>query len=304
MAQGKPAQSSARGMDGRPRAVAYGDGVFMRQSFVRVAAVLVLLGGATLTLVGCSSDEPLAPFVEIPAEQSYNAGIAYLRQGDYGNATKKFAEVDEQHPYSEWARKSLIMMTYTNYTRGSFDEAITQGKRYLTLYPGSEDAAYAQWMIAQSYFNQMPDITRDQKATEQAMQAMQELVDRYPDSPYAAEGRKRLDIAKDQLAGKEMEVGRYYLTRNQYIGAVNRFKTVVQNYQTTRHVEEALERLTEAYFAMGITDEAQTAAAVLGHNYPDSRWYKDAYKLLNTNGLEPRENTQSWISKAFKAAML
>ncbi|WP_026793100.1 outer membrane protein assembly factor BamD [Pleomorphomonas oryzae] len=275
----------------------------MRQSFVRVAAVLVLLGGAT-TLVGCSSKDELAPFVEIPAEQSYNAGIAYLRQGDYGNATKKFAEVDEQHPYSEWARKSLIMTTYTNYTRGNFTEAITQGKRYLTLYPGSEDAAYAQWMIAQSYFNQMPDITRDQKLTEQAMQAMQELVDRYPDSPYAAEGRKRLDIAKDQLAGKEMEVGRYYLTRNQYIGAVNRFKTVVQDYQTTRHVEEALERLTEAYFAMGITDEAQTAAAVLGHNYPDSRWYKDAYKLLNTNGLEPRENTQSWISKAFKAVML
>lgn len=275
----------------------------MRQSFVRVAAVLVLLGGATV-LVGCSSDEPLEPFVEIPAEQSYNAGIAYLQQGDYGNATKKFEEVDQQHPYSEWARKSLIMTTYTNYTRGNFTEAITQGKRYLTLYPGSEDAAYAQWMIAQSYFNQMPDITRDQKQTEQAMQAMQELVDRYPDSPYAAEGRKRLDIAKDQLAGKEMEVGRFYLNRDQYIGAINRFKVVVQQYQTTRHIEEALERLTEAYYAMGIVDEAQTAAAVLGHNYPDSRWYKDAYKLLSTNGLEPRENTQSWISKAFKAAML
>ncbi len=275
----------------------------MRQSFVRAAAVLVLVGSA-VTLIGCSSEKTLEPFVEIPAEKSYNAGLAYLQQGDYAKATKKFEEVDEQHPYSEWARKSLIMTTYTNYTRANFTEAITQGKRYLTLYPGSEDAAYAQWMIAQSYFNQMPDITRDQKMTQQAMQAMQELVDRYPDSPYAAEGRKRLDIAKDQLAGKEMEVGRYYLTRNQYIGAVNRFKTVVQDYQTTRHIEEALERLTEAYFAMGLTDEAQTAAAVLGHNYPDSRWYKDAYKLLNTNGLEPRENTQSWISKAFKAAML
>ena len=275
----------------------------MRQSFVRVAAVLVLLGGAA-ALVGCSSKDPLEPFVEIPAEQSYNAGIAYLQQGDYKKATEKFEEVDQQHPYSEWARKSLIMTTYTNYTRGNFTEAITQGKRYLTLYPGSEDAAYAQWMIAQSYFNQMPDITRDQKMTQQAMQAMQELVERYPDSPYAAEGRKRLDIAKDQLAGKEMEVGRYYLTRNQYIGAINRFKVVVQEYQTTRHIEEALERLTEAYYAMGIVDEAQTAAAVLGHNYPDSRWYKNTYKLLNTNGLEPRENSQSWISKAFKAALL
>ena len=275
----------------------------MRQSFVRVAAVLVLLGGAT-ALVGCSSDEPLEPFVEIPAEQSYNAGIAYLQQGDYKKATEKFEEVDQQHPYSEWARKSLIMTTYTNYTRGNFTEAITQAKRYLALYPGSEDAAYAQWMIAQSYFNQMPDITRDQKATQQAMQAMQELVDRYPDSQYAAEGRKRLDIAKDQMAAKEMDIGRYYLDRHQYVGAINRFKTVVQEYQTTRHIEEALERLAEAYYAMGIVDEAQTAAAVLGHNYPDSRWYKDAYKLLNTNGLEPRENSQSWISKAFKAALL
>ena len=275
----------------------------MRQSIVRSAAVLAFVAGIA-GLAGCSSDKPLEPFVDIPAEQSYNAGIAYLQKGEIKTATKKFEEVDEQHPYSEWARKSLIMTTYTNYTRGNFTEAITQGKRYLTLYPGSEDAAYAQWMIAQSYFNQMPDITRDQKMTQQAMQAMQELVERYPDSPYAAEGRKRLDIARDQLAGKEMEVGRYYLTRNQYIGAINRFKVVVQEYQTTRHIEEALERLTEAYYAMGIVDEAQTAAAVLGHNYPDSRWYKDAYKLLNTNGLEPRENSQSWISKAFKAALL
>ena len=275
----------------------------MRQSFVRVAAVLVLLGGAA-ALVGCSSKDPLEPFVEIPAEQSYNAGIAYLQQGDYKKATEKFEEVDQQHPYSEWARKSLIMTTYTNYTRGNFTEAITQGKRYLTLYPGSEDAAYAQWMIAQSYFNQMPDITRDQKMTQQAMQAMQELVDRYPDSPYAAEGRKRLDIAKDQMAAKEMDIGRYYLDRHQYVGAINRFKTVVQNYQTTRHIEEALERLTEAYFAMGIVDEAQTAAAVLGHNYPESRWYKDAYTLLSSNGLQPRENGSSWISKAFHGLLL
>ena len=156
--------------------------------------------GGAVALAGCSSKEPLEPFVEIRAEQSYNAGIAYLQQGDYKNATKKFQEVDEQHPYSEWARKSLIMTTYTNYTRGNFTEAITQAKRYLALYPGSEDAAYAQWMIAQSYFNQMPDITRDQKATQQAMQAMQELVDRYPDSQYAAEGRKRLDIAAKGFA--------------------------------------------------------------------------------------------------------
>lgn len=275
----------------------------MRQSFVRSAAAVALLAGAAV-LSGCSSDEPLEPFVEIPAEVSYNAGIAYLQQGDYRKATEKFQEVDTQHPYSEWARKSLIMTAYTSYSRGSYDDAVTSAKRYVTLYPGSEDAAYAQFIIGQSYFAQIPDVTRDQAITTKAMQAMSELTQRYPESPYAAEAQKKLDQAKDQLAGKEMEVGRYYLDRRQYIGAINRFKTVVTEYQTTRHIEEALERLTEAYFAMGIVDEAQTAAAVLGHNYPDSRWYKDAYALLQTNGLEPRENGSSWISKAFKAAIL
>lgn len=275
----------------------------MRQNSIRIAALATLVAGLA-ALGGCSNKEPLAPFVEIPAAESYNRGIAHLQHGDYKEATKKFEEVDEQHPYSEMARKALIMTTYTNYTRGQYTEAITSAQRYLNLYPGSEDAAYAQWMIAQSYFNRIPDITRDQGMTKKAMQAMQELVDRYPDSPYAAEGRKRLDVARDQLAAKEMDIGRYYLNRDQYIGAINRFKTVVQEYQTTRHIEEALERLTEAYFALGVVDEAQTAAAVLGHNYPDSRWYKDAYQLLKSNGLEPRENTGSWISRAFKTALL
>jgi outer membrane protein assembly factor BamD len=275
----------------------------MRQSFIRPFLIITALVGVA-GLAGCSSDEPLEPFVEIPAEVSYNAGIAYLQQGDYRRATEKFEEVDVQHPYSEWARKSLIMTTYTNYTRGNYTEAVTSGQRYVTLYPGSEDAAYAQFLIGQSYYAQIPDITRDQEMTQKAFAAMSELVQRYPESPYAAEAQKKLDFARDQIAGKEMEVGRYYLTRHQYIGAINRFKTVVTTYQTTRHVEEALQRLTEAYFSMGIVDEAQTAAAVLGHNYPDSRWYKDAFVLLESKGLAPRENTGSWISKAFRAAML
>ncbi len=275
----------------------------MRQSFLRSAIVVATLSAGGL-VAGCSSDEPLEPFVEIPAEQSYNAGIAYMREGNLAEATKKFEEVDAQHPYSEWARKSLIMTTYTNYTRGNYEEAVTSAKRYLTLYPGSEDAAYAQFLIGQSYFNQIPDVTRDQRATRQALQAMAELVQRYPESPYAAEGQKKIEIARDQLAGQEMETGRYYLNRRQYIGAVNRFKVVVQDFQTTRHIEEALMRLTEAYYAMGLVSEAQTAAAVLGHNYPESRWYKDAYTLLATQGLEPREDTGSWISQAFQAALL
>lgn len=275
----------------------------MRQSFVRNLGLAAAFAGAA-ALAGCSSDSPLEPFVEIPAETSYNSGIAYLQQGDYANATKKFEEVDTQHPYSEWARKSLIMTAYTNYTRGQYSEAITSARRYVTLYPGSDDAAYAQFIIGQSYFNQIPDVTRDQDMTRKALDAMTELSQRYPESPYAAEAKKKIDITRDQLAAKEMETGRYYLNRREYIGAVNRFKTVVQDYQTTRHVEEALMRLTEAYYALGVVNEAQTAAAVLGHNYPDSRWYKDAYTLLATQGLEPREDTGSWISQAFKAVLL
>lgn len=275
----------------------------MTQSFVRSVMVVASLGAAAL-LAGCGTDKPLEPFVEIPAEENYNAGIAYLQKGDLGRATEKFDEVDAQHPYSDWARRSLILTAYTNYSRANYSEAITSAQRYITLYPGSEDAAYAQFIIGQSYFNQMPDVTRDQAMTRRAMDAMSELVQRYPDSPYAAEAQKKLDVTRDQLAGKEMETGRYYLNRRQYIGAINRFKVVVTEFQTTRHIEEALMRLTEAYYAMGIVTEAQTAAAVLGHNYPDSRWYKDAYTLLATQGLEPREDGNSWISKAFRAAML
>jgi outer membrane protein assembly factor BamD len=273
----------------------------MRKSSVRAVVLAAGLGAA---LSACSSDEPLEPFVEIPAEQSYNAGIAYLQQGDFASATTSFEEVDAQHPYSEWARKALIMTTYTNYSRGRYDDAVISAKRYLTLYPGSEDAAYAQFLIGQSYFQQIPDVSRDQKITRQALQAMLEVVQRYPESPYAADAQKKVDLTLDQLAGAEMETGRYYLNRRQYIGAINRFKLVIQDYQQTRHVEEALMRLTEAYYAMGVVNEAQTAAAVLGHNYPESRWYKDAYVLLESKGLEPREDADSWISQAFRSVLL
>ncbi|WP_099556884.1 outer membrane protein assembly factor BamD [Hartmannibacter diazotrophicus] len=263
-----------------------------------------LAGSLLALLTACSSDpvDDLA-FKDIPAEKSYNEGLAYIKAGDLREATKKFEEVDQQHPYSEWARKSMIMTAYTNFTRGRYDDAIISARRYVTLYPGSEDAAYAQYMIGQSYFQQIPDVDRDQDMTRKALQAMTELVQRYPDSSYALEAQRVIDVCRDQLAGKEMEIGRYYLARYNYIAAVNRFRNVVTEYQTTRHTEEALERLTEAYFALGIVNEAQTAAAILGHNYPESQWYKDAYSLLQTKGLEPREDTGSWISRTFKAAL-
>jgi outer membrane protein assembly factor BamD len=168
------------------------------------------------------------------------------------------------------------------------------------LHPGSPDAAYAQYLIGSSYFDEIPDITREQAGTEKALAALDEVIRKYPTSEYAESAKHKIEVARDQLAGKEMQIGRYYLEKKDFTGAINRFKVVVTQYQTTRHVEEALERLTEAYMALGIVPEAQTAAAVLGHNFPDSEWYSRAYNLVKTGGSEPKENEGSWISRAFK----
>ncbi len=254
------------------------------------------------SLGACSSlfgKDDLPP--DEPAERLYNEGLYLLNEKkDPKQAVKKFEEVDRQHPYSEWARKSLIMSSYAYYQTGEYDDCVTAAKRYIALHPGSPDAAYAQFLIGSAYADEIPDISRDQAPTEKALAALEEVVRKYPTSEYAAGAKQKIEIARDQLAGKEMVTGRYYLSQKDYTGAINRFKVVVTRYQTTRHVEEALERLTEAYMALGIIDEAQTAAAVLGHNFPDSTWYKHAYALVKTGGREPTENKGSWISRAFK----
>lgn len=240
-------------------------------------------------------------FVDEPAEKLYNEGLYLLNQkADFAEAAKRFEQVDRQHPYSEWARKSVLMSAYAFYESGDYDSSIGAAQRYIALHPGSADAAYAQYLIAASNFDQIPDVTRDQGRTERAIAALEEVARKYPDSEYAGSAKRKLEAARDQLAGREMMVGRYYMERRDYTGAINRFKTVVTRYQTTRHVEEALFRLTEAYMSLGIVNEAQTAAAVLGHNFPDSRWYQDSYKLVKSGGLEPAENKGSWISQSFK----
>ncbi|MEZ5839008.1 MAG: outer membrane protein assembly factor BamD [Hyphomicrobiales bacterium] len=239
-----------------------------------------------------------------PADKLYNDGLALANIGKYGPAARKFESVDRLHPYSQWAKKSLVMSAYAYYEAGAYDDAIQASRRFVTLHPSNPDAAYAYYIMGQSYLNQMPDISRDQAQTKKALEAFNEIVNRYPDSEYADDARHKIIVTYDQLAGKEMEVGRYYLERRNYVGAINRFKLVVTEAQTTRHVEEALMRLTEAYMALGVVNEAQTAAAVLGHNFPNSPWYKDAYKLLQSGGLEPREDTGSWISKALRKANL
>lgn len=265
----------------------------------------------SVALAGCDTLSSINPFdrsekykmevvPDVPAEQIYNDGLSRLQRSDFEGAAKKFTDLDKQYPRSEWSRKGLIMTAYANYEGQQYEEAITASKRYLQLHPATKDAAYAQYLLAMSNYNQIPDVTRDQERSEKALAALQELVNRYPKSEYVADARAKIQVAQDQLAGREMEIGRYYLEKRNYTGAVNRFRTVVSRYQTTRHVEESLMRLTETYMALGITNEAQTAAAVLGHNFPDSPWYKDAYTLLKSGGLEPREDTGSWISRSFK----
>jgi outer membrane protein assembly factor BamD len=267
---------------------------------IAALALLAMPLGACDTLNGLfGPKDELGP--DEPADKLYNEGLFLLNnKGDPKGAAKKFEEVDRQHPYSEWARKSLIMSAYAYYTAGSYDDCINAAKRYVSLHPGSEDAAYAQYLIGASFFDRIPDVTRDQERTERAVATLEEVARKYPNTEYAIAAKRKMDVARDQLAGKEVMIGRWYMDRRDFTAAINRFKVVVTRYQTTRHVEEALMRLTEAYMALGIVEEAQTSAAVLGHNFPDSRWYKDAYALVQSRGLEPNENKDSWISQAFK----
>lgn len=255
-----------------------------------------------LLVSACASgnDVDLAAYVESvePADTLYNQGLANLEAGRMSEAARKFAAVDRQHPYSEQARKAMVMSAFANYRNGEYEEAINTGQRYVQLYPSTDDAAYAQYIVGLSYFRQIRDVTQDQKEARRTYETMQELIQRWPQSEYVDDARTKLEFARDQMAGKEMQVGRYYLERREYIAAAKRFRNVVEVYSNTRHVEEALARLTETYYAMGLASEAQTAAAVLGHNYPESQWYKDSYTLLQSGGLEPRENKGSWLSRA------
>ena len=250
-------------------------------------------------LSACKSSEvSSSDFVDDiePADVLYNQALASMDSGKLTRAKKKLEQLDRQHPYSEYSRKALIMQTFISYRQGAYEDTSAFGKRYVALYPGDKDAAYAQYLVGMSYFRQIPDITRDQSTTGRAYNSMSKLVESYPESEYVEDARTKMRVARDQLAGKEMLTGRYYMERREFLAAINRFRTVAERFQTTRHVEEALARLTESYFAIGLANEAQSAAAVLGHNFPESQWYADSVKLLQTGGLEPRENPKSWLA--------
>ena len=265
-------------------------------SFRAVLAGAMALAAAALS--GCSSDDEL-PYEERPVEQIYNTAMDHMDEKEYIPAAKEFDEVERQHPYSEWARRSMLMSAYAHYKVNEYDEAILSAQRFISLHPSNKDVPYAYYLIGLCYYERISDVGRDQKMTENALNSFYELTRRFPTSEYARDAQLKIDLTLDHLAGKEMEIGRYYLNRHDYIAAINRFREVIERYQTTSHTPEALERLTEAYLALGIKTEAQTAAAILGYNFPGSEWYEDSYALLADQGLEPQENKDSWISRAW-----
>ena len=259
------------------------------------AALLLTLG----LVVACSSDDE-REYVERPVEDIYNEAHATMLANDYFEAAELFDEVERQHPYSTWATKAQLMAAYSYYKINEYDQAILAADRFLQLHPGSDSAPYAFYLIAVSYYEQIADVGRDQNVTKMALGSLQELVRRYPASEYARDARLKIDLARDHLAGKEMEIGRFYLRRGTPIAAINRFRVVIEDFQTTSHAAEALHRLTEAYLQLGVTKEAQTAAAVLGHNFPGSPWYQDSYLLLTGVDLRPQGDPESWITKTWK----
>lgn len=272
------------------------------------AAAIVAAG---LTLGACETMDSINPFSsgsdeveytpgqgDIPVEVLYNRAVDELNQEDYRSAAPLFEEVERQYPYSVWARRAILMAAYSYYAINKYGDAINATDRFLALYSGNKDAAYAYYLKAISFYEQIVDVGRDQGTTQQALVSLNDVVQRFPGTTYARDARIKLDLALDHLAGKEMAIGRYYLYKEQYVAAINRFKVVVTSFQTTSQVPEALYRLVEAYLALGIKGEAQTAAAVLGYNYPGSAWYEYAYAMMTGAEIEPRVG-DDWLSRNF-----
>jgi outer membrane protein assembly factor BamD len=264
-------------------------------------AGLAGLAACGLLFAGCADDDQMAAqYVERPIEQIYADAWTLINRQDWLNAGRQFDEVERQHPYSVWARRAILMSAYCYYQANRYDEAIDAATRFIQLHPGNKDVPYAYYLKAVSLYEQIGDVERDQQKTQDALTALQDLVQRFPDTEYARDARLKVDLTQDHLAGREMTIGRFYLRQGEYLAAINRFHTVIDKYQTTSHAPEALERLTESYLALGVVKEAQTSAAVLGFNYPGSQWYKDAYSLLTEDNVAPAEDKESWISKAYR----
>ena len=235
-------------------------------------------------------------YVEVPVEKLYNKALNELELRKYSDAAKAFDEVDRQHPYSIWATKAQLMSAYAHYQNNDYVDAIIFLDRFIQLHPSNSDVSYAYYLKALCYYEQISDVGRDQKMTELAMRSLIEVVTRFPNSKYANDAKLKIDLTQDHLAGKEMEIGRYYEKQGLYLAAINRFKIVTDKYQTTTHVPEALHRLTESYLGLGLVEQAKKTAAILGHNFPGSEWYVDSYELVeNKKFRKPDSRGGSWF---------
>ncbi|WP_294926844.1 outer membrane protein assembly factor BamD [uncultured Paracoccus sp.] len=272
---------------------------------MRTAGSLVALALSVSLLSGCGglgrgndSNESLENFT---AEEIYKRGEYELENNTRPrDAVRYFSEVERLYPYSEWAKRALVMQAYSHHKARDYEEARGAAQRFIDTYPGDQDAAYAKYLLALSYYDQIDDVGRDQGLTFQALQSLREVIEEYPDSEYARSAILKFDLAFDHLAAKEMEIGRYYLKRGHHSAAINRFRVVVEDFQTTTHTPEALMRLTEAYLSLGLTDEAQTAGAILGHNFQSSPFYQDAFAQLRGRGLQPEARGDSWLTNVYR----
>jgi outer membrane protein assembly factor BamD len=277
-----------------------------RQKYLLHALALAVMAGGLSACGGVRSREDVQ-FVDEPVAGLYNRGAAYLDRRRWPEALAAFEEVERQHPYSSWARRSMLMEAYAHYQANQYDDSIEDAQRFISLHPGNEGAPYAYYLVAICHFERILDVGRDQGTTERALAALNDVVRRFPDSNYARDARLKLDMVYDQLAGKEMTIGRFYLTRDEHLAAINRFRIVLenQNFQRTSHVPEALHRLVESYLSVGMTEEAQRMAAILGHNFPGSAWYERSYALLTDSGIAPvaqdEAERRGWFGRTFGA---
>jgi outer membrane protein assembly factor BamD len=253
---------------------------------VKSLILTVLCGVGLAACTSTDSQKEKFAYVERPVEQLYLEGVNRMERARYDEAILFFDEVERQHPYSSWARRAMLMSAFVQYQSNDYEDALENLDRFLAIHPGNKDAPYAYYLKAMCHYERIRDVGRDQDITANALAALNDVVRRYPDTEYARDARLKLDLTYDHIAGKEMEIGRYYLRRNQHVAAINRFNTVIEQYQTTSHTPEALHRIVEAYLEMGVVIEAQRHAAILGYNYPGSDWYQDTYKLFKRRDLE------------------
>ena len=263
--------------------------------------LVLLVAALAMTSSACSRRNRDAPLLEESSpEVIFNRAEYELSQNNLDDAARYFGEVERLHPYSEFAKRALVMQAFAYHADRDYENSRASAQRYIDFYPADEDAAYAQYLLALSYYDQIDDIGRDQGLTFEALQALRSVIELYPDSEYAKSAILKFDLAFNHLAAKEMEIGRYYLKRGHFSAAINRFRVVVEGFQTTTHTAEALHRLVESYLSLGLTDEAQSAGAILGHNFQSTDWYQDSYTLLTAQGLQPRVRGNNWLAQGYR----